>query len=201
MPPPPPPKSQAPKPLPPVIDGFYTKARQALVTKSITTLRARNAWLGATAGAIQYTGYKGGALQLYKSGGAIVWNPAKSTSYVLKPAVRDLYLRQGGNYGDLGYPTSNAACGLKNGGTVQQFTTGPVYWSAATGALPIAWGYLWKQYGGLNGRLGYPTTDMVHVKPTKTSQGGWYQKYVGGTIYMDHKGPRIQPVIRVVYKK
>lgn len=200
LPPPPPPKSEAPKPLPPVIDGSYTPAKQALITKSVTTLRAQNAWLGATAGAIQYTGYNGGALRLYK-GGAIVWNPANSTSYVLKPAVRDVYLSQGANYGGLGYPTSNAVGGLKNGGTVQHFMTGDVYWSTASGAHPIAWYYLWKQYGGLNGRLGYPTTDMVFLKATKTSKGGWYQKYLGGTIYMDSRGPRIQPVIRVVYKK
>jgi uncharacterized protein with LGFP repeats len=199
LPPPPPPK---PAPTAPTygIDGSYTKAKQSKITSSINALRARNAWLGATTGPIQFVGYKGGALRLYK-GGAIVWNPANSTSYTLERGIRDAYLRQGGNYGGLGYPIANARGGLPNGGLVQKFAAGPVYWSSASGAHRIAWDYLWKKYGGLSGRLSYPTTDMVTVKATKTSKGGWYQKYIGGTIFLDSKGPGVQPVARVVYTR
>jgi uncharacterized protein with LGFP repeats len=193
QPPPPPPVSLKPKPLPPAIDGVYTPARRAQIAKDVAALRAKNAFLGATTGPVQYNLYGGGAVQPYK-GGQIIWG--KTGAFILKGAVKDTFYRLGGFGGWLGYPRSNETGGLKNGGTVQRFNTGDVYWSSKSGAHHVFVDYTWKKNGGLNGKLGYPTSDFTKIDKTKVNGNGWYQKFQGGTIYQDTKGAE-----RVVFNK
>jgi uncharacterized protein with LGFP repeats len=37
---------------------------------------------------------------------------------------------------------------------------------------------IWNRYGGVNGRLGYPTSEPMNLR----SPGSWSQKFQGGTI-------------------
>ena len=182
------------------VPSSYTPAMKAKITKSVSALRAKNTWLGAAKSAIKYTGYWGGAIRMFK-GGAIVFNPVKSTSYTLRPPAMALYWRQGGNDGGLGYPTSNQIGGFKAGGTVQHFMRGEVYSSAKTGTYRVWNYYEWMKNGGPDGRLGYPTSGYLPVPRTSTSWGGDVQKFRGGAIYMDYHGPTQYSTVRVVINK
>ena len=156
-----------------------TAAQRTKIAVAIKAVRAKNTWLGATTGAVKYDNFKGGGSQGYR-GGLVVWNPTVSKAFALKPAFFDLYVKWGSERGWLGYPTSAESGGLKGGGKVQHFTRGDAYWSPTTGAHQVLDPFTWVKHGGLNGRLGYPTSDSMNGTNTM------YQKYQGGRIYLDH---------------
>ncbi|HEY3573444.1 MAG TPA: hypothetical protein VGK98_06420 [Arthrobacter sp.] len=130
-------------------------------------MRARNAYLGAAVGGVKYGLKDGGALQQYK-GGSIIWTG--KAAFILKGAIRTAFNAQGAARSYISYPTSNEATGLKNGGTVQYFRNGGIYWSRASGAhTVVAAKAIWSRYGGVNGRLGYPTSEPMNLR----SPGSW----------------------------
>lgn len=164
-----------PPPTPPA-SAIVPPAQQRAITGAINTVRARNAYLGAAAGTVKYGLKDGGAIQQYK-GGSIIWNG--KAAFILKGAIRTVFNAQGAERSYIGYPTSNEVTGLKNGGTVQHFRNGDIYWSRTSGAhTVVAARATWNRYGGLNGRLGYPTSEPVKG----SSVGSWTQKFQGGTI-------------------
>ncbi len=63
----------------------------------------------------------------------------------------------------LGYPTSAEHCGLVDGGCVQSFQGGDIYWTPATGAHAVWRGTAitayWLNQGAESGSLGYPVTE------------------------------------------
>ncbi|GGK48005.1 LGFP repeat-containing protein [Nocardia camponoti] len=87
------------------------------------------------------------------------------------------YTAFGGTTSPLGNPTGPQENG-PNGGLYQDFDGGAIYWSSATGAH-VVWGDIreaWDADGGVNGTLGYPTSDEKDIT------GGKQSDFEGGTI-------------------
>ncbi len=121
----------------------------------------------------------GGCLQQFQ-GGMIAWSPATGAQAV-DGAIRTSWEALGAHAGRYGYPVAGARCGLRNGGCLQQFQGGWVYWSPVTGAAAID-GQIrdrWGQLGWENGYLGYP----VGGARCGLRAGGCLQLFQGGSIY------------------
>lgn len=120
----------------------------------------------------------GGCRQEYQRG-AIIWSPATSARTSVG-GIRATWAAAGAEGGRLGYPTSNEACGLRNGGCYQMFQGGAIIWSPATGSRLSIGGIrtAWAAAGLENGRLGYPTSNEV----CGLRNGGCQQLFQGGAI-------------------
>ncbi len=121
---------------------------------------------------------KGGCFQNYQ-GGSILWSPATGASVLGFGAIRDYWAARGYENGALGYPTSNAVCGLKAGGCFQLFEAGTVLWSPATAAKLVKAGPLldaWGRAGYENGLLGYPAAEATCAASTCR------QNFTGGVV-------------------
>jgi LGFP repeat len=81
----------------------------------------------------------------------------------------------------LGSAVSAISCGLANGGCYQNYPSGVIHWSPATGAHISAGaiGSAWAAQGWENGPLAYPSTNEAKG----LSAGGAYQSYQGGQIH------------------
>ncbi|WP_052354981.1 hypothetical protein [Arthrobacter sp. I3] len=157
---------------PGTIKPLVPAAQRSIIDKSVAAIRAKNPSLGAKSGATQYGLYAGTALAKYK-GGIIVWH--RLGAGAVKGAILTEY-RKVLEYNGIGYPTSGEI--KVKGGVVQHFALGDIYWSATTGAHAVwMWDRELQANGGVNGRLGLPTSDRTST-PT-----GAYQKFQGGTIY------------------
>ncbi|NKY46102.1 LGFP repeat-containing protein [Nocardia cerradoensis] len=87
------------------------------------------------------------------------------------------YTEMGAVQSPLGEPTGAAVEG-PNGGSCQEFTGGAICWSQQTDAH-VVWGDIrtaWEGNGGVNGKLGYPTSDE------KDNPTGKESDFTGGTI-------------------
>ncbi|MDR0959072.1 MAG: glucosaminidase domain-containing protein [Propionibacteriaceae bacterium] len=131
----------------------------------------------------------GGSVQDYQ-GGQIFWSDATG-AWPVHGAVRWLYddIVSGDNY--LGYPTT-AENPAPSGGIYQNFQNGQIYWSDATGAMPIhgAIGSLYLANGGPGGSLGYPVTQERNVSVSGGATDGsntrsteTIQSFQHGTIH------------------
>ncbi|MBB5912585.1 uncharacterized protein with LGFP repeats [Nocardia transvalensis] len=92
-------------------------------------------------------------------------------------AVLAKYTEMGGASGALGEPTGAAVSG-PDGGSCQEFTAGLICSSEKTGSH-VVWGDIrqeWENSGGVNSKLGYPTTDEKDIA------GGKESDFTGGTI-------------------
>jgi uncharacterized protein with LGFP repeats len=67
----------------------------------------------------------------------------------------------GAQDGYFGYPVTDIACGLRDGGCVQDFQHGVITWSPATGTFDISFAVAqaWRLEGAEQGALGYPVSD------------------------------------------
>jgi GH25 family lysozyme M1 (1,4-beta-N-acetylmuramidase) len=148
----------------------------------------RNAWAasGYENGVMGYPtsaeicGLKGGGcFQNYQSG-AIMWSPASGAAFSTFGAIRDYWRQQNYENGPLGYPTSNAVCGLKNGGCFQNYQGGTVMYSPASGTFGISGAMLreWQLSGYENGSLGYPTSGSI----CGLKNGGCFQNFEKASI-------------------
>ncbi|MET1088102.1 MAG: GH25 family lysozyme [Arthrobacter sp.] len=124
-------------------------------------------------------GLKGnGCFQNYQ-GGSILWSPASGAAVLPFGPIRDYWAAKGYENGPLGYPSSDAVCGLKAGGCFQLFQAGSVLWSSSTGAHLVKAGPFvgaWSRAGYENGLLGYPVADAACTASACT------QKFKGGVI-------------------
>ncbi|CCH86172.1 exported protein of unknown function; putative LGFP repeats [Modestobacter italicus] len=121
----------------------------------------------------------GGCYQLFQWG-SVHWSP-RTGPRITEGAIRDAWGAQGWERGGLGYPTTEAACGIRDGGCFQVFQGGSVYWSRGTGALPVSGAIrdAWAWQGWENGRLGYPIRGPV----CGLRDGGCFQVFQGGSVY------------------
>jgi len=117
-----------------------------------------------------------GFVQAYAGGAVYVKGDRAS---VMTGAIRDEYARQNYSWGTLGWPRSDQTCGLAAGGCKQEFETGWIVWSSATGARRIDGGLweTWAAQGAEGGALGYPTS-AAYVR----DGGGWSQDFEHGKI-------------------
>ncbi|MDN4611058.1 GH25 family lysozyme [Arthrobacter burdickii] len=110
----------------------------------------------------------GGCYQNFQKG-QIHWSPTTG-AYATRGVINSAWGKTRWEAGTLGYPTSNQACGLVNGGCYQNFQGGQIHWSPTTGAHPTsgAIGAAWRATGWEKGTLGYPTTNETCSTTTKT---------------------------------
>lgn len=90
------------------------------------------------------------------------------------------YNSMGGASSRLGTQTLPLYCGLPAGGCYRQYAGGQIIWHPNTGANAVYFssiGGTWRGWSGVDGRLGYPTTDET-CSATACSQA-----FVGGEVY------------------
>ncbi len=95
--------------------------------------------------------------------------------------VTGRYAQSGGASGPLGAASGSVQCGLRDGGCIQNYAKGSIYWSPATGARIVWLGAVrdkWSTYGWEAGPLGYPVADGT----CGLAGGGCQQAFQGGTI-------------------
>ncbi|MCA0146214.1 LGFP repeat-containing protein [Blastococcus sp. LR1] len=121
----------------------------------------------------------GGCFQNFQFG-AIYWSHA-SGAHAVGGAIGAAWAGRGWETGSLGYPTGGEVCGLVRGGCLQSFQKATLYYSPATGAVPVAApitaGY--HAQGWERGVVGYPVADRVCGLP----DSGCFQVFQGGIIY------------------
>ncbi|TDN88379.1 hypothetical protein [Microbacterium sp. BK668] len=127
----------------------------------------------------QMCGLKDGGCWQRFQGGLIHWT--QGTGAV---ATRDAILAEWASLDyerGLGYPTADQRCGLKDGGCIQTFQSGPIVWSPTGGAHAVTGsiGEVWKARGAETGALGYPRTDLV----CGLKDGACYQGFAGGLVH------------------
>lgn len=120
-----------------------------------------------------------GASQAFQ-GGTVFWSPSTG-AHIVRGAILGKFGDFRWESGFLGYPIGDEIDGLRNGGALQNFQGGKVYWSPATGthfvrgAIQDRWGTA----GWENGALGYPTSDEY----SGLRNGGASQAFQGGTVF------------------
>ncbi|OYO21244.1 hypothetical protein CGZ93_10690 [Enemella dayhoffiae] len=131
----------------------------------------------------------GGCVQRYQ-GGLIYFTPRFGAHAVLG-AIVGSYSALDFENGKLGYPIGEEYCDLANRGCAQNFATGLIQFSPATGAHPI-WGEILRGYGVQGwerGPLGYPTSaEFCNLR-----DNGCAQRFQNGLIYFT-TGTGPQPV-------
>jgi len=166
----------------------WSAASGAHWTKSNSSIQ--NAWAaqGWENGVLGYPtsdelgGLRGaGAWQQFQ-GGMVHWSAATG-AWVTTGSIASTWGASGSENGPLGYPTSNANTGFRDGGSWQQFQGGKIHWSNASGANWTLDGSgvqgLWARTGWENGPLGYPTTQEYGG----LREGGVWQRFQGGTVH------------------
>nr|WP_246215325.1 hypothetical protein [Modestobacter muralis] len=121
-----------------------------------------------------------GCLRTYERG-SIYWSPATGARVVPAGPVADRWARAGWENGALGWPVSDATCGLAGGGCFQHFQGGSVYVSAGTPATVVTGAVRdrWGAAGWENGALGYPSAEQV----CGLRDGGCFQQFQRGALY------------------
>lgn len=117
----------------------------------------------------------GGRFQQFQRG-TIYWHP-DAGAHAVYGRIRDKWADLGHETGRMGYPTGDEFAG-PNGGRIQVFQGGPIYWTL-TGDAHAVWGSMLEQYARdryENGKWGYPLGDE-----TNTGRG-WAQQFQGGTM-------------------
>lgn len=106
----------------------------------------------------------GGCGQHFSNSASIYWSPA-SGGHLVRGMIRGQYAALGWETSQLGYPTVDEVCGLKEGGCAEHFQGGSIYYTPATGAHEV-WGSMrayWSAAGWQNSSLGYPTSNEYRV--------------------------------------
>ena len=93
-----------------------------------------------------------------------IWSPGTG-AHLARGLILARYAELGWETSDLGFPTSDEFCGLRDRGCAQRFEreAGHIYWSPATGAHFMR-GLILQKFGQLgweNSQFGYPVTDEL----------------------------------------
>jgi len=113
--------------------------------------------------------------------GTVMYSPSTGAQPMPSAPIRDKWGTTGFEGGTLGYPTSGAICGLRNGGCFQNFEKGTILWSSASGAQVMKPGPIqqaWAGQGFENGALAFPTTNQTCTADMLTCN----QTFQGGSI-------------------
>ena len=128
----------------------------------------------------EFCGLARGGCGQHFEGGSLYWSPATDAHPVVGE-IRNGYARLGWERGKLGYPLEAERCGLRDGGCVQAFQGGLMYWSPRTGTHAV-WGRIGDKYANLRwetSRMGYPTgPEFCGLRG-----GGCAQRFQDGMIY------------------
>ncbi len=104
----------------------------------------------------------------------------------------------GAEAGPLGYPTGVEKCGLRNGGCLQPFQAGAMYYVPGVGTNPVmnAINARWAELGAQDGALGYPTG----AERCGLTAGGCVQTFQQGGIYYA-PGVGTNPVMNAIHAR
>jgi uncharacterized protein with LGFP repeats len=163
------------------LNDFATRGTPppAVIAKPLVDSAASRSELGAASTALICGITDGGCYQNFQHG-QVHWSPA-SGAHATTGAINSAWGQAGWERGRVGFPTSDEICGLKDGGCLQTFQRGNIYWSPGTGTA-FTMGALdstWSDLGRERGRLGYPKGNEV----CGTANGGCYQNFQGGQIH------------------
>ncbi|MDR3693000.1 hypothetical protein [Mucilaginibacter sp.] len=101
-------------------------------------------------------------------------------------AIRDRYLKEGAEHGNLGWPEINQT-GLA-GGAFQRFNHGHIYWTPKYGAVVVAGAIFdaWAKQNWEKGALGYPVSEYIsnnqNSNKVQTLNRGGIQNFEHGFI-------------------
>lgn len=115
-------------------------------------------------------------------GGSIYWSPVTG-AHSTQGAIRQRWIDLGADRSYLGFPTTDEIVTPNGGGRFNRFLNNAViYWSAATGAHPVAGRILdvWSAAGYEKSPYGYPIEGAV---PVPGEPGSYTQKFQFGSIY------------------
>lgn len=126
------------------------------------------------------SGAKGSKILKLQYGGSFYWSSSQGV-HVLSDEVLAKYVSMGSQLGTksfIGLPTSDVNSTADGEGTYATFEWGTIVWSQGAGAHEVhgAIRWKWNTLGGVNGALGYPTSDE-HSVP-----GGRQSDFEGGSI-------------------
>lgn len=137
--------------------------------------QANAAALGQPTGAERAGLRSGGAVQSFERG-AVYWTPSLG-AHMVRGSVLTYFGSLRWEQGPLGYPLTNDL--TLRAGSTQAFEGGTIYWSPASGAHVVLGAVQgrWLSMGGVDGLLGYPTTDE------RSLGRGTVQSFTGGHVY------------------
>ena len=119
---------------------------------------------------------------------AIMFHHSLGVAFALKGAIYTKF-KSLGNTDALGYLVSDEVNTTKAGGKKSLFSKGGIYWSSATGAVPVMDRiYLEYENLGESRAFGFPT------KPQKSIAGGLEQEFQGCRMYYRHGAPQAHEV-------
>ncbi|WP_432483589.1 CAP domain-containing protein [Kineococcus esterisolvens] len=118
-------------------------------------------------------------------GGSVYWAPSTGAQ-VVRGAIRGTWSALGWEASPVGYPAGEEFA-VRDGGRVQRFSRGLVYWTPKLGAHEVhgAFARHYAAQGWENGSLGYPRTGERPVR------GGVRQEFQGGTLTWDRATGRV----------
>ncbi|MCI2238311.1 CAP domain-containing protein [Kineococcus sp. TRM81007] len=118
-------------------------------------------------------------------GGSVYWTPSTGAQ-VVRGAIRGTWSALGWENSAVGYPAGEEFA-VRDGGRVQRFARGLVYWTPKLGAHEVhgAFGATYAAQGWERGSLGYPRTGEHAV------EGGVRQEFQGGTLTWNRATGRV----------
>ena len=146
---------------------------------AVAAKHAANGQLGDAITPLRCNLPQGGCYRAYRNG-SIYWSAATG-AHMAVGGISAMWASFNWERGFLGFPTTDESCTLVNGGCVQKFQGGRIYWAPSTGPNAVAGGIgaHWDQLGAERGPLGYP----INGENCTLVSGGCVQSFQGGYIY------------------
>jgi hypothetical protein len=139
--------------------------------------------LGAPTTAPTWDASSDAYLQEYERG-TIMYHDGMGVAFEMHGSIRAAF-KTLATHGSLGYLVSDETTTVKAGGRKNVFSRGAIYWSSATGAVPVQ-GRMYLDYEamGESGMLGFPSKVATPIP------GGQEQEFQGGRMYYRSGAPR-----------
>jgi LGFP repeat len=146
------------------------------VTYKYEAIRRKVA-LGQPTAALVFDGTTGTHLQQYQHG-AIMFHDSVGAAFEIHGAIHAKY-KSMSNRSKLGYLVSDETATTRGGGRKSVFSSGAVYWSSRTGAIPVLGQiYLDYEHIGESRAIGFP------IKPERSIRGGIEQEFQSARMYL-----------------
>ncbi|MEO8627096.1 MAG: LamG-like jellyroll fold domain-containing protein [Betaproteobacteria bacterium] len=174
-----------PEPLESLLDEYRTHSEWFITYKYEGT--GNKVALGKPVAARIFEPTSGNHTQPYERG-AIMYHDSVGAAFVIDGAIYAAYQAMA-NRSQLGYLVSDAASTTRAGGRKSVFSQGAIYWSAATGAIPVCANiYLAYEEIGESTAAGFP------LKAAQAITGGLEQEFQGARFYYRSGGPKAHSV-------
>jgi hypothetical protein len=134
--------------------------------------------LGAPTAAPAYDAATGAYLHP-REHGLIMYHDSMGVAFEMHGAIHEFYLSYN-DKAELGYLVSDEGIATNPGGSKNVFSRGALYWSPATGTVPVLGQIFleYEQFGESSHAIGFP------VGPATPIAGGLEQEFQGGRMYL-----------------